>query len=100
MVLFHLTSTHHTSRLGCSCPEATREEALDEIAAEQEGKHEYLDLPGMLGSTKDHVYSVMVSGAVAQGIDEWSHLEAILAEVHEGRVYRRRRGGRGEGDTT
>jgi len=36
----------------------------------------------------------MTSGVVAQGIDEWSHLEGILAEVHGGRVYRRRRGGR------
>lgn len=58
-------------------PRPPEKEALDEIAAEQEEKHDYLDLAGMLGSIKDHVYSVMVSGVVVQGIDEWSHLEAI-----------------------
>jgi len=78
-------------------PRPPEKEALDEIVAEQEGKHEHLDLVGILGSIKDHVYSVMVSGVVAQGIDEWSHLEAILAEVYGGQVYRRRHGGRGGG---
>nr|ABN08233.1 hypothetical protein MtrDRAFT_AC155886g11v2 [Medicago truncatula] len=46
-------------------PRPPEKDALDEIAAEQEGKHEYLDLAGMLGSIKDHVYSIMISGVVA-----------------------------------
>jgi hypothetical protein len=52
------------------------------------------------------VYDVMSSDAVPRGFEEWQHLEEVLKEVHDGKVYRRRgaieggrgaRGGRGGG---
>jgi len=47
-------------------------------------------LAGRLDHIRDHVYHVMVIGVVEQRSEEWLHLEAILEEVHGGRVYRRR----------
>jgi len=47
---------------------------------------------------RDHVYVVMSSGVVLRGSKEWQHLEEVLKEVHDGKVYRRRgatEGGRG-----
>lgn len=37
--------------------------------------------------SETYIYAVMVSGGVEQGTDEWSHLEAIMWEVHGGQVY-------------
>jgi hypothetical protein len=36
------------------------------------------------------VYVVMSSGEVHQGSEAWHHLEEVLREVHNGKVYRRR----------
>jgi len=36
---------------------------------------------------KDHVDVVMSSGVVPRGSDEWQHLEDVLKEVHDGKVY-------------
>jgi len=67
-------------------------EAIDEIDAEQERDHMYLEQTGRLGRIRDHVLSVMGSGVVESGTAEWENLEAIMQEVHEGLVYRRRCG--------
>ena len=43
-------------------------------------------------------YAVMSSGVVLRGSEEWQHLEEVLKEEHDGKVYRRRgatEGGRG-----
>jgi len=47
---------------------------------------------------RNHVYDVMSSGLVPRGSEEWQHLEDVLKDVHDGKVYRRRgatEGGRG-----
>jgi hypothetical protein len=58
---------------------------------------------------RGHVYIVISSGLVPRGFEEWQHLEDVLKEVHDGKVYRRRgateggrgaRGGRGGGGGT
>ena len=72
-------------------PRPPKQEALDEIDVEQDGEKGYLDLAGRLGRIRDCVYVVMVSVVVEQGFEECRHLEAILGEVHGGRVYRHRR---------
>ena len=49
---------------------------------------------------RDHVYVVMSSGVVPRVFEEWQHLEEVLREVYNGKVYRRRgatEGGRGDG---
>jgi len=51
-------------------------------------------------------YAVMSSGVVLRGSEEWQHLEEVLKEMHDGKVYRRRgateggRGARGGGGGT
>ena len=79
-------------------PRPLEREALDEIVAEDDGEHGFLELGGRLGRIRNHVYVVMSSGMVPQGSEEWSYFEEVLREVHGGKVYRRRRyvgGGRG-----
>jgi len=52
----------------------------------------------MMSRIKDHVYVVMSSGVVPRGSEEWQHLEEVLKEVHDGKVYCRQgatEGGRG-----
>jgi len=52
---------------------------------------------------RDHVYDVMSCGLVPRGSVEWQHLEDVLKEVHDGKVYRRRgatEGGRAGGGST
>jgi len=75
-------------------------EVLDALAAQEDGEHGYLQLNGRMSHIRDHVYDVMSSGLVPRGSEEWQHLEDVLKEVHDGKVYRRRgatEGGRGGG---
>ena len=75
-------------------------EAIDEIAAQEDGEHGYLELSGRLDRIRDLVYAVISSGEVQRGSDAWSHLEEALREVHGGKVYHRKgttKGGRGVG---
>jgi len=44
-------------------------EACDQIAAEEDEEHGFLDLDGRLGRFRDNVYEVMSSGVVLQGCD-------------------------------
>ena len=39
---------------------------------------------------RDHIYVVMSSDLVPRGSEAWKHLEGVLREVHDGKVYRRR----------
>jgi len=90
-------------------PRPPEREVLDALAAQEDGEHGYLQLSGRMSSNIDHVYVVMSSGLVSRGSEEWQHLEDVLKEVHDGKVYRRRGaakggkgargGGRGGGDT-
>jgi len=68
-------------------PRPAEQEALDEIATEQEGEHGYLELTGRLGCNRDHVLSIMDSGVVERRAAEWASFESILAEVHGGWIY-------------
>ena len=85
-------------------PRPPEREVIVEIAAQEDIRHWFLELGGRLGSIKDHVFAVMTSGEVQQGSEAWNHLEEILKEVHDGKVYRRwlnvegGRGGRGARD--
>jgi len=50
---------------------------------------------------RDHVYVVMSSVLVPRGSEAWQHLEEVLREVHDGKVYHRwgaTEGGRGSRD--
>jgi len=81
-------------------PRRPEREVIDEIGAQDDGEHGFLDLGGRLSRIRDHVYVVMTSGVVPRGFEEWQHLEEVLREVHGGKVYRRKRtteGGRGAG---
>jgi len=71
-------------------PRPPKREAIDEIAAQEDGKHGFLELGGRLDCTRDHVYVVMSSGEVQREAKAWQHLEKVLREVHGGKVYRRR----------
>jgi len=71
-------------------------EVIDARAAEEDGEHGYLQLSGRLSRIRDHVYVVMFSDVVLRGSEEWQHLDEVLKEVHDGKVYRRR--GATEGD--
>ena len=71
-------------------PSPPEREAIDEIAAQEDGEHGYLELSGRLDRIRDHVYAVMSSGEVQQRSEAWKHLEEVLREVHGGKVYRRR----------
>jgi len=73
-------------------------EVLDALAAQEDGEHGYLQLSGRMSRIRDHVYDVMSSGLVPRGSEEGQHLEDVLKEVHDGKVYRRQgatEGGRG-----
>jgi hypothetical protein len=45
-------------------PRPPEREVIDEIAAQEDGHHGFLELGGRFGSIKDHVYDVMISGEV------------------------------------
>ena len=73
-------------------------EVLDAQAAQEDGEVRYLQLSGRKSRIRDHVYVVMSSGVVPRASEEWQHLEDVLKNVHDGKVYRRRganEGGRG-----
>jgi len=73
-------------------------EVLDALAAQEDGEHGYLQFSGRMSRIRDHVYVVMSNILVPRGSDEWQHLEEVLRELHDGKVYRRRgatEGGRG-----
>jgi len=81
-------------------------EILDALAGHEDGEHGYLQISERMSRIRDHVYDVMSSGLVSQGSEEWQHLEDVLKEMHDGKLYRRRgateggrgaRGGRGGG---
>jgi len=78
-------------------------EVLDVRAAQEDGDVGYVQLSGRLSRIRDHIYAVMSSDLVPRGSEAWQHLEEVLKEVHDGKVYRRRgaieggRGGRGGG---
>jgi hypothetical protein len=83
-------------------PRPPEREVMYEIAAQEDGEHECLELS--VGRIRDHACVVMSSGVVVRGSGEWQHLEEVLKEVHNGKVYRCReaiegvggsRGGRG-----
>jgi hypothetical protein len=79
-------------------PRPPEREVMDEIAAQEDGEHECLELS--VGRIRDHACVVMSSGVVVRGSGEWQHLEEVLKEVHNGKVYRCREaieGGRGVG---
>lgn len=52
-------------------PRPTEKEALDEIVAEQEGEHVFLELIGRLDYIRDHGLSVMGNDLAAIGTAEW-----------------------------
>jgi len=78
-------------------------EVLDAQTAQEDGEAGYLQLSERMSRIRDHVYVVMSSGVVPRGSEEWQHLEDVLKEVHDGKVYSRRgateggRGGKGGG---
>ncbi|RHN73024.1 hypothetical protein MtrunA17_Chr2g0294041 [Medicago truncatula] len=77
-------------------PRPPEQEALDEIADEEDGEYVFLDLGGRLSRIRDHVYVVMSSGVVPQRSEACHCFEEVLREVHGGKVYRRNvEGGRG-----
>jgi len=81
-------------------PRPLEREVLNSLAAQEDGEHGYLRLSGRMSRIRDHVYAVMASGVVPRGSEEWKHLEEVLKEVHDGKVYHRRgatEGGRGGG---
>jgi len=41
---------------GVLVPRPLEQEAIDEIAAQEDGEHGYLELSGRLGRIRDHVY--------------------------------------------
>jgi hypothetical protein len=59
-------------------PRPPEREAIDEIVAQEDGEHGYLELSGRLGRIRDHMYVVMSSGVVSRGFEEWQHLEEVL----------------------
>jgi len=81
-------------------------EVLDARATQEDGDVGYLQLNRRMSRIRDHDYVVMSSDLVPRGSEAWQHLEEVLKEVHDGKVYRRRgateggrgaRGGRGGG---
>jgi len=84
-------------------PRPPEREVLDALTALEDGKHGYLQLSGRMSRIRDRVYDVMASCVVLRGSEEWQHLEEVLKDVHDGKVYRRRgategaRGDRGGG---
>jgi len=70
----------------------------------------YLQLSARMSHIRDHVYVVISSGVVPRGSEQCQHLEDVLKEVHDRKVYRWRGatkggrgakgGGRGGGDTS
>jgi len=87
-------------------PMPPEREVLDAPAAQEDEDVGYLQLSGRMSRIRDHIYVVMSSGVVSRGSEEWQHLEEVLREVHDGKVYRRRgateggRGSRGGGGGT
>ena len=65
-------------------------EVLDVRAAQEDGDVGYVQLSGRLSRIRDHIYAVMSSDLVPRGSEAWQHLEEVLKEVHDGKVYRRR----------
>jgi len=45
-------------------PRPPEREVIDEIVAQEDREHRFLELGGMLGRIRDHVYAVMTSGEV------------------------------------
>jgi len=79
-------------------PRPPEREVIDALAAQEDGEHGYLQLSGRLSRIIYHVHDVMSSGLVPRGSEEWQHLENVLKEVHDGKIYRRQgatEGGRG-----
>jgi hypothetical protein len=72
-------------------PQPPEREVLDVRAAQDDGDLAYLKLSGRMTCIRDHIFAVMRSGMVPKGSEEWQHLEDALREVHEAKVYRRRR---------
>jgi hypothetical protein len=64
-------------------------EVLDARAAQEDGDLAYLQLSGKMSRIRDHIYDVMRSGLVSKGTEEWQHLEDVLKEMHDGKVYSR-----------
>ena len=65
-----------------SVPRPLEREAIDEIAAQEDGDHGHLELSGRLSRIRDHEYVVMSSGEVQQGSEAWQHIEEVLRDVH------------------
>jgi len=79
-------------------PMPPEREVLDARAAQEDGDIGYLQLNRRMSRIRHHVYDVMSSSVVPRGSEEWQHLEEVLREVNDGKVYRRRgatEGGRG-----
>jgi len=79
-------------------PRPPEREVLDAQAAQEDGEVGYLQLSARMSRIRGHVYVVMFSGVVPRGSEEWRHLEDVLKEVHDRKVYRRRgatEGGKG-----
>jgi len=72
-----------------SVPRPPEREVIDAVVAQVDGEHGYLELSERLSRIRDHVYVVMSSGVVPRASEEWQHLEEVLKEVHNGKVYRR-----------
>jgi len=51
-------------------PRPPEREAIDEIDAQEDGDHGFLELSGRLSRMRDHVYVVMSSGVVPRGSEE------------------------------
>ena len=51
-------------------PRPPEHEVLDALAAQEDGKHGYLQLSGRMSRSRDHVYVVMSSGVVPRGSEE------------------------------
>jgi len=77
-----------------------KEDRSDAQATQEHRELGYLQLSGRMSRIGEHVYVVMSSGLVLRGSEECHHLEDVLKEVRDGKVYRRRGatgGGRGDG---
>jgi hypothetical protein len=74
MVLFHLTSTPHTCGRECSYPKATRVRDPWWGCCWVGGRSWVPRAIRKVEPYQRHIYSIMASGVVAQGTDEWSHL--------------------------
>jgi hypothetical protein len=100
VVLPGVPSTHDSSIHAATLPQPQEREVLDARAAQDDGDLAYLQLSGRMTCIRDHIYAVMRSGLVPKGTQEWQPSEDALREVHNAKVYRRRRvteGGRGGG---